>query len=125
MEYMEGYNRQLEILLLRAVEGDAWAEEQLATLGLTNLADGLYDYARQVFNSKNRENYRMMIQAAERGSIDAMRFLAEGHYGKTVYRPSKPDVEVQKWRERLAAAERLQEMPPQSGDKYAVEQDIR
>ena len=103
-------DKQLEILLLRAVEGDSWAEEQLATLGITNLADGLYNYARQVFWCKSHVNYCMMVQAAERGSIDALRFLAEGHYGKTVYRPSTPDVEVQKWRERLAVAERSEEM---------------
>ena len=99
-------DKQLEILLLRAIEGDSWAEEQLATLGITNLADGLYNYARQVYWCKSRVNYCMMVQAAERGSIDALRFLAEDHYSKTVSRPRNPGVEVQKWRERLVATER-------------------
>ena len=61
----------------------------------------------------------MMVQAAERGSIDALRFLAEGHYGKTVYRPNKPDVEVQKWRERLAAAEKYSAAGHRDGEEHA------
>ena len=62
-------DKQLEILLLRAVEGDSWAEEQLATLGITNLADGLYNYARQVFWCKSHVNYFMMVQEIGRAHV--------------------------------------------------------